>query len=391
MTSSPTRATAYARGPAATSVAPAKRGAAGMRVLLVAALATIVSPQLALAHADTSAPEDFGSLAIVKETVTVDVGVDARSVEGVVPLMQVDLYAPRSPGQRPVVELSHGICNTKADFVGWGNRLASRGFVVVIPTRRGAAEAIALNDLGDQHGEYVPGVPVTAVSGTCANFDQSANPEDLLRLLRWTIGQGNTPGGFLSAKVDRSRLALAGHSLGGLFAAQAGVLSQSEGPRLSAIVMFDNADRAQFVPPGAKTARQLAAQLQAPTTVIASAEAQPPLLCDIKASPTCILSAHGTFAMLPDSLPRLGLRVNNALHGEAEDPDNDDQTLADPNHQRLFKRYGMAWLECWLEGDTSAAPYLNGTASTSDQVSHQITLLPGTPGQALAAEGCLRA
>jgi pimeloyl-ACP methyl ester carboxylesterase len=329
---------------------------------------------------------------VIKHTVTVNVGIDARSPEGLLPLMQVDVYAPTLPGRRPVVEFSHGLCNTKADYAGWGGLLASRGFVVVIPTRRGAAESIVLNDLGDQQGEYIPGaasLPLNGtVSGTCTNFDQRVNPEDLLRLLRWTIAQGGRSSGFLSGKVDPSRLALVGHSEGGLFAAQAAALSQSQGPRLSALVLLDNGNQSQFNPPGTRTAPQLAAMLDQPTAILASQEAQPPLLCDIRRGGICQLAANETFAALPGPLPRLGLRVNGALHGEVEDPDNDDQALANPARQRLFRRYAMAWLQCWLQRDSSARPYLNGPASTLEAQTGRIALMPGTPDNALAAQGC---
>jgi pimeloyl-ACP methyl ester carboxylesterase len=356
------------------------------------AIAATAVLALSLGGAAAAAPEDAGSLPVTKHTFTVAVGVDPRSPEGLVPLMQVDVYAPALPGRRPVVEISHGLCNTKADFAGWGKLLASRGFVVVIPTRRGAVESILLNDLGDQQGEYIPGagpLPLNGtVSGTCTNFDQRVNPEDLLRLLRWTIAQGRRPSGFLSGKVDPSRLALMGHSEGGLFVAQAAAISQAEGPRLSAIVLLDNGDHVPFAPPGTKTARQLAATLDQPTAILASQETQPPLLCDIRSGGICQLSANETFAALPAQLPRLGLRVNGALHGEVEDPDNDDQALANPARQLLFRRYAMAWLECWLQRDSSARPYLNGSASGLDAQAGRITLMPGTPDTALSARGC---
>jgi hypothetical protein len=78
-------------------------------------------------------------------------------------------------------------------------------------------------------------------------------------------------------------------------------------------------------------------------------------------------------------LPRIGLRVVGALHGEAEDPDNDDGTAANRGRQELFKRYAIAWLRCRLLGDAAMAPWLDGASSDVDRVAGRIAFMPGSP------------
>jgi hypothetical protein len=88
-------------------------------------------------------------------------------------------------------------------------------------------------------------------------------------------------------------------------------------------------------------------------------------------------AARATFSALPAALPKLGVEVVAGLHGEMEDPDYDDGNPA-VGHQRLYQRYGMAWLECWLLHDRSAAPYLNGSAARADQTGGKILVFKGS-------------
>src|SRR5712692_4696880 len=87
-------------------------------------------------------PEDVGPEAVDVTTVTIDLGVDPSFADGAIPVAVADLYVPQSGGPRPTVVISEGFCNTKEAFSGWGNRLASRGFVVLVPNRRAVVESL---------------------------------------------------------------------------------------------------------------------------------------------------------------------------------------------------------------------------------------------------------
>jgi hypothetical protein len=107
--------------------------------------------------------------------------------------------------------------------------------------------------------------------------------------------------------------------------------------------------------------------------------------CEASASqPRCLLAPRATFAALESTTPKLGLEVVGATHFEPADPDGVDEP-PDPDRQRLFKRYAMAWLEVWLGCDATAVPYLDGRA---DQAAGKLLVFDGSgqfPRDALPA------
>jgi hypothetical protein len=110
-----------------------------------------------------------------------------------------------------------------------------------------------------------------------------------------------------------------------------------------------------------------------------------PITCEASAyNPHCLLTPRATFAALSDTTPKLGLEVVGATHFEPADPDGVDEP-PDPERQRLFKRYTLAWLEVWLGCDGSALPYLDGRA---DEAAGTILVFDGSsafPRDALPA------
>src|ERR1700737_3585987 len=106
-------------------------------------LAGIVAAGMSLAMAPqvqgaSPAPEDFGGLAVAISRVQIPMPVDPGGPEGVLLYVTADLYVPAGAGPYPLVQLSHAWPGTLQEFPlsGWGRRLASRGFVVVISDRR---------------------------------------------------------------------------------------------------------------------------------------------------------------------------------------------------------------------------------------------------------------
>src|SRR5688572_12932986 len=107
-----------------------------MKATLVAALALAL---IALpAHSAEQTPEAYGPYAFGVSRVRIPMPLDPNGPEGVFPAVDADLYVPQGAGPRPLIELGHAWPGTNSEFPlsGWGKRLASRGFVVIIADRR---------------------------------------------------------------------------------------------------------------------------------------------------------------------------------------------------------------------------------------------------------------
>jgi pimeloyl-ACP methyl ester carboxylesterase len=238
--------------------------------------------------------------------------------------------------------------------------------VVIVSDRRAASDLTPITQL-DQ--------PVDLIDLTT-----EVNSEDMLRVIRWAIAQSAGTGSFLTGKVDPSKLALGGHSLGGYYASWAAVMAQSEGPTISALVLLDPADE-RLGQNADQSSLTIAPEIAIPTVVLASEENTHPVQCNMDDGTDCTLVAPQEYQALTTPM-RLGLKVVGSVHEDVEDPST--QTGPDTaRHLQLFERYGMAWLEWWLQGDCAAAPYLNGPAAAADQVAGGIDLF----ADGLAAPG----
>ena len=288
--------------------------------------------------------------------------IDPRGPEGAYPQLAAKVYVPQGRGPWPVFELAHAWPGSIREFPlsGWARRIASRGITVIVADRRAASAAPSpafdqLYDLQD--------------------LSTDVNSEDILRVLRWAIAQGTTPGSFLRGKVDRRRLAIGGHSLGGYFATFAAVMSKIEGPRLSALVLLDPTDERL----GKNTLRSslsVAPQVRAPTIVTASEANQHPIMCDMTQGTDCTIVSRQEYAALTGAKARYGLKVVGAVHEDVEDP-RTGGTPSNPKYLRLFQRYGMAWLEYWIGRDCRVAAYLGHKKARRDQAAGKVVLYRG--------------
>src|SRR5207302_1787205 len=138
------------------------------------ALVLVVSGMVDRAAA---APEDFGPLAVRTTHVQIPVPPDPSGPEGALPTVAADVYVPVTGGPWPLIQISHPWPGTLREFPlsGWAKRLASRGFVVLVSDRR-AASSLAATPALDQ--------PVDLI-----DLSADVNSEDILRVLRWAIGQ----------------------------------------------------------------------------------------------------------------------------------------------------------------------------------------------------------
>jgi pimeloyl-ACP methyl ester carboxylesterase len=198
----------------------------------------------------------------------------------------------------------------------------------------------------------------------------------MLRVVRWAVAQSKLRSSFLHGKVDGERIAIGGHSLGGYIATFAAVRAQTEGPRLSALLLLDPSDERL----GENTIDSSLAQtplVRIPILDLASEENQHPIMCNMDDGNDCTLVAPQQYAAIAPATTRLGLKVVGSVHEDVEDPSTIG-TADSLAHLQLFERYGMAWLEYWLTGDCGAAPYLGGgSALAADDAAGKTATYPG--------------
>jgi dienelactone hydrolase len=326
------------------------------RVVALAVAAVAAVSAVAAGPGDARAPEAWGRHAVKVVHVEIPVPPDPGGVDGVLPKVKADVYIPSGAGRRPLVQLSHAWPGTLKEFPlsGWGRRLASRGFVVIVSDRRGGSTLAAQPSL-DQ--------PVDII-----DLSSQVNSEDILRVVRWAIAQ---PG----LRIDRRHIAIGGHSLGAYHATFAAVKSQTEGPRLSALVLLDPSDERL----GQNTLDSSLVQtplVRIPTIDLASEENQHPVMCNMDDGTDCTLVAPQQYKALSSKVVKLGGQVLGSVHEDVEDPSTIG-TPASRAHLLLYQRYGMAWLEYWAAGDCSVAPYLGGAAALRDVRGGRIALYPG--------------
>lgn len=314
--------------------------------------------------AGARAPEDFGPLDVNVTRVRIPVPVDPRGPEGVFTSIDADVYVPEGPGgPRPLVYLGHAWPGTLREFPlsGWGQRLASRGFVVIVADRRGASNLAATPQLG-QPSDIV-------------DLSSAVNGDDVLRALRWAIAQSGVPSSPLYGAVDPERVALAGHSLGAYMATFAAVRAQTAGPRLSALLLLDPSDE-RLGTLSYDSSLAVTPELKLPTMVLISEMNQHPVQCNMDLGPDCTLVSTQQYAALSPATPKLGIKVNGSVHEDVEDP----STIGTPEsvaHLRSYQRYGMAWLEFWLGRDCSARPWLGGGPALEEEQAGTIAISPG--------------
>jgi dienelactone hydrolase len=312
-------------------------------------------------EAFATVPEEYGPLTVREAAVQIPVPLDPSGPEGVFPFLNANVYVPAAPGPWPLVQFSHAWPGTLREFPlsGWARRLASRGFVVIVSDRRG--------------GSNLPVWPTLDQPSDVFDLSASVNGEDILRVLRWAIAESEAGGSFLHGDVDPRHIAIAGHSLGGYLATFAAVRSQSEGPRLSALVLLDPSDE-RLGQQTQESSLAVAPSVRIPTSDLASEENQHPIQCNMEYGSDCTLVANQEYAALTGASARLGLKVRGSVHEDVEDPKT---TPDSPVFLQMYERYGMAWIEYWLTGECTAARYLGGRPARADERAGRIALFPG--------------
>src|SRR6202158_4260279 len=144
--------------------------------------------------------------------------------------------APMAEGAHPVVVLTHGYTGTFTDYTFIFEDLASRGYVVASVDHTYEATAVEFPDgrfvksmLGSHFGDTWQGDDATLT------FALSVRLQDLKFVVTELKQLNNKVDGPFAGKLDVSRIAIAGHSMGGATA----FVALEEDPRLKAAVVLD--------------------------------------------------------------------------------------------------------------------------------------------------------
>ena len=139
-------------------------------------------------------------------------------------------------GAHPVVVFSHGFTGTFTDYTFLFEDLASRGYVVASVDHTYEATAVEFPD--GRLEKSVFGSHLTNLARSDAQaleFAVSVRLDDLKFVLNELERLNTEPDSPFKAKLDLSRIALAGHSLGGLTA----ILGVENEPRFKAGIVLD--------------------------------------------------------------------------------------------------------------------------------------------------------
>jgi dienelactone hydrolase len=144
--------------------------------------------------------------------------------------------APVAAGSHPVVVFTHGYTGTFTDYTFLFEDLASRGYVVASVNHTYEATAVQFPDgrvvkslVGTHFG------PSLQLDAKATSFAVAARIADLKSVLDELQRMNAGRSGAFAGKLDLSRVALAGHSLGGMTA----LLGMEMEPRFKAALSID--------------------------------------------------------------------------------------------------------------------------------------------------------
>lgn len=208
----------------------------------------------------------------------------------------------------PVVVLGHGFLQSKDRHVNQGLQLATRGFIVLVPTFNG----------GSNHAR---------------------NGEDIRACIDWVLARNADPVSLLYGAVWEEAIGAGGHSAGGLSA----ILAAAGDPRIRALSLMDPVDNGG----------QGVAALGWVTVPVAMTWSEPSA-CNANGSAEVLYAAARGI--------RRGMKIVGANHTDPQDPAGFLSILtcgpADPARQALYRRHAFGWFERHLRGDASYEPYV---------------------------------
>jgi len=222
--------------------------------------------------------------------------------------VEVDFFIPKTSRPAPLVVVAHGFSRSRENFEGWGKRLAGAGYFVAIPDLPASTDH-------KQNGHAI---------------------EELIELLA-----AKPPERIRSTRIETDRVAVVGHSAGGL----AALLAASDNRRIVLWVGLDPVDSGDI---GAK-----AADDRSFTSVVLLAE-----------SSRC--NQRENISGLKKHLrgPWVLAKVDGAGHCDPENPTSNGCTILcgggySERRHNIFARYTLDALDAVLRDDAAAAQRLN--------------------------------
>jgi predicted dienelactone hydrolase len=237
-------------------------------------------------------------------------------------------------GACPVIAFGHGFARSKARHAELGARLASRGFVVLIPDFGGA--------------------------------DHSKNGDDLSALFDWARGEHERAGSRLFGRLDPDALGVGGYSAGGL----AALLCGARDERVRAVALLDPVDSGGLGEAALGT-------LRAPTTWSWSE----PSACNAFGSAEDLHALAGA--------PKRGLDLIGATHCDPEEPSDVGCLLicggdSEPMRE-LYRRHATDWFEYHLHCDESYRSWIDGADILAEDAGGLLSFSADGLGEACAA------
>jgi len=226
----------------------------------------------------------------------------------------------------PVIVLGHGFAQSRNQHVNQGLQLATRGYIVLIPSFNGGS-------------------------------DHARNGQDLSRCVDWIIARNEDPASVFFGQVRTEAVGATGHSAGGLSA----ILATANDPRIRVLSLMDPVDNGgQGVAALAAVNVPLAITWSEPSACNASSSAQ-----------VLYAAARGV---------RRGLKIVGANHTDPQDPAGVLSVItcgaANSTRQALYRRYMAGWFEYYLRGDASYSPWIlnfPGGQLAADLAANRIT------------------
>lgn len=210
------------------------------------------------------------------------------------------VYYPNNTSDGPfaVIAVVPGYLSAQSSIQQWGPRLASWGFVAI---------TIATNSTSDQ---------------------PPSRATQLVAALNQVVNYSNTSGNAIYRKVDSTRRAVAGWSMGG---------------GGSLIALRDN--------PNTLKAAVTFAPWNSSTNF--SSVRQPAFIFACENDSVASVSSHASpfYNSLPSSNKKAFAEVNNGSHSCANDPRNNSGVLG---------KYGVSWMKRFMDNDTRFDPFLCG-------------------------------
>jgi hypothetical protein len=226
----------------------------------------------------------------------------------------------------PVIVLGHGFAQSRNQHVNQGLQLATRGYIVLIPSFNGGS-------------------------------DHARNGQDLSKCVDWMLAQNGDPASIFFGQVRTQAVGATGHSAGGLSA----ILAAANDPRIRVLSLLDPVDN------GGQGVAALAS-VNVPVALTWSE----PSACNASGSAEVLYAATRGV--------RRGLKIVGANHTDPQDPAGFLSILtcggANATRQALYRRYMAGWFEYHLRGDTSYAPWIlnyPGGQLAADLAANRIT------------------